>query len=184
MTQLVVHTLQSAPEGARAALEQSQKALGFVPHLYGVLAENPVVLEAYQAMAGYFTKAGFSRTEQELIPLIVAVENRCTFCVAAHSALASMQQVSPAIIEAVRANKAIEDGKLEALRVFTKQVVHERGFVADVDLERFLQAGYTKAHVLGVVLGAAWKTISNYANHLADTPINEAFAPFAWTPPE
>ena len=55
--------------------------------------------------------------------------------------------------------------------------------VPDADVAAFLEAGYTKAHVLGVVLAVAWKTISNYANHLAETELNEAFAQFAWKPP-
>ena len=182
MAKFQFHTPQTAPEAARPALEAAQKSLGFVPNLYGMLAENPAALEAYQTLAGIFAKAGFSPVEQQLIPLIVSVENQCSFCVGAHSALSTIAKVSPDIINAVRDGAPIGDAKLEALRAFTLKVIRERGFVADADVARFLEAGYTKAHVLGVVLGVAWKTISNYANHLAETPLNEAFAPFAWSP--
>lgn len=182
MARFEFHTRQSAPAAARPALEAAEKSLGFVPNLYGVLAENPAALEAYQTLAGIFTKAGFSPVEQQLLPLIVSVENECGFCVGAHSALASMAKVSPDIINAIRDGAPIGDAKLEMLRAFTVKVIRERGFVADADVARFLEAGYTKAHVLGVVLAVAWKTISNYANHLGETPLNQAFAPFAWTP--
>ena len=183
MVSFPIHTAQSAPEAARAALEGAQKSLGFIPNLYAVLAENPAVLEAYQTLAGIFAKAGFSPVEQQLIPLIVSVENGCGFCVGAHSAIATMHKVSPDIVNAVRQASPIHDRKLEALRTFTRKVIQERGFAADADVAAFLEAGYTKAHVLGVVLGVAWKTVSNYANHLAETPLNDAFAQFAWTPP-
>lgn len=182
MAKFDFHTPQSAPEAARPALEAAQKSLGFVPNLYGMLAENPAVLEAYQTLAGIFAKAGFSPIEQQLVPLIVSVENQCRFCVGAHSALATMAKVSPDLIKAIRDGDPTGDPKLEALRSFTLKVMRERGFVADADVARFLEAGFTKAHVLGVVLGVAWKTISNYANHLAETPLNPAFAPFEWTP--
>ena len=35
--------------------------------------------------------------------------------------------------------------------------------------------------VLEVILGIAYKTLSNYTNHLVDTPVDEAFAKQAWT---
>ena len=38
------------------------------------------------------------------------------------------------------------------------------------------------AAVLAVVLGVALKVISNYTNHVAETPVNEAFQKHAWTP--
>lgn len=184
MPKFQFHTPQSAPEVARPALEAAQKSLGFVPNLYAMLADNPAALEAYQTLGAIFAKAGFSLVERELLPLIVSVENKCSFCVGAHSALATMAKVSPDVIEAIRNARPIADAKLEALRAFTVKVIRERGFVADADVARFLEAGYTKAHVLGVILAVAWKTISNYANHLADTPLNEQFAAFAWTPQE
>jgi len=182
MANFPIHTALSAPEAARPALEAAQKSLGFIPNLYAVLAENPAALEGYQALAGIFAKAGFAPVEQQIIPLIVSVENDCGFCVGAHSAISTMQKVPADVITAIRQGAPIADRKLEALRIFTKKIVHERGFAADADVSAFLEAGYTKAHVLGVVLGVAWKTISNYANHLAETPLNDAFAQFAWTP--
>ena len=39
MTDFKVHTIESAPAASRATLEKAQKSLGFVPNLYGVLAE-------------------------------------------------------------------------------------------------------------------------------------------------
>jgi len=35
---------------------------------------------------------------------------------------------------------------------------------------------------LEVIVGIAFKTLSNFTNHLADTPIDKQFAPFAWEP--
>jgi alkylhydroperoxidase family enzyme len=44
----------------------------------------------------------------------------------------------------------------------------------------FLNAGFTPQQALEVVLGIGLKTLSNYTNHLADTPLDEAFAGRAW----
>jgi hypothetical protein len=35
--------------------------------------------------------------------------------------------------------------------------------------------------VLDVILGMAQKTMSNYVNHVAQTPVDEVFKPLAWT---
>ena len=45
----------------------------------------------------------------------------------------------------------------------------------------FLNAGYTRTQVLEVVLGVGVKTLSNYTNHIADTPLDAAFAKAAWS---
>jgi alkylhydroperoxidase family enzyme len=48
------------------------------------------------------------------------------------------------------------------------------------DVKPFLDAGYTERQVLELVLAAAVKTISNYTNHLFDTPLDAPFRPREW----
>ena len=109
----------------------------------------------------------------------INVEHECHYCVPAHSAIAGMMKVDPAITEALRNETPLPE-KLEALRQFTLTVVRQRGQVADADTEAFLNAGYSKQQILEVVLGVAQKVMSNYVNHLAETPVDEAFKPFVW----
>ncbi|WP_176466211.1 hypothetical protein [Aliifodinibius salipaludis] len=45
------------------------------------------------------------------------------------------------------------------------------------DLQAFIDVGYSKQNVLEVNLIIALKKISNYTNHLAETPLDEAFEP-------
>ena len=61
-------------------------------------------------------------------------------------------------------------------------MVRERGWVSDAEVTRFLDAGWTRANVLEVVLGVGLKTISNYVNHIAGTPVDAAFQAAAFTP--
>ncbi len=44
-----------------------------------------------------------------------------------------------------------------------------------------LGAGYGQQQVLEVVLGVGIKTMSNYTNHIAHTPVEEAFAAASWS---
>ena len=40
----------------------------------------------------------------------------------------------------------------------------------------------TQEQVLEVLVGIAMKTLSNYTNHIAETPIDAQLRPFAWEP--
>jgi len=50
------------------------------------------------------------------------------------------------------------------------------------ELQRFLDAGFRREQVFEVLVGVAMKTLSNYANHIAGTPLDQRLQPFAWAP--
>ena len=182
MAEFTLHDSTTAPEGARDFIAGVEKKMGFVPSLFAVFAENPAVLDAYTQLADQFGKTGLSPLEQQIVTITSSVENECHFCVAAHTTISEGQGLDLSVIEAVREDRALADPKLEALRIFTKKVVIDRGFVSDCDVDAFLRAGYDRAAVLAVIVGVALKVISNYTNHVAETPVNEAFQKHAWTP--
>ncbi len=182
MANFTLHDSNTAPDGARDFIAGVEKKMGFVPSLYAVFAENPAVLTAYTQLADQLGKTGLSPLEQQIVTIAASVENECHFCVAAHTTISEGQGLDLSVIDAVREDRAIADPKLEALRLFSKKVVIDRGFVSDTDVDTFLAAGYDRSAVLAVILGVALKVISNYTNHVAETPVNEAFQKHAWTP--
>ncbi len=175
-----VHTPETAPAAARETLAGAKKAFGFVPNLLGVMAEAPVLVKAYTTLSRIFDETSFSPAERQVVLLTVSYENGCEYCVAAHSVIAGVQQVPGDVVEAIRDGKPIADRKLEALRRFTAAVTKTRGWPSIDETKAFLKAGYTKTQVLEVVLGVGMKTLSNYTNHIAGTPLDEAFARAAW----
>ena len=182
MTKFTLHDSNTAPAGARDFIAGVEKKMGFVPSLYAVFAENPTVLNAYTQLADQLGKSGLSPLEQQIVTIAASVENECHFCVAAHTTISEGAGLDLDVIAAVREDRPIDDPKLEALRVFSKKMVIDRGFVSDTDVDAFLAAGYDRAAVLAVILGVALKVISNYTNHVAETPVNAAFQKHAWTP--
>jgi alkylhydroperoxidase family enzyme len=60
-------------------------------------------------------------------------------------------------------------------------VTKTRGRPSIDDTRAFLSAGFTKAQVHEVVLGVGMKTLSNYTNHVAGTPLDTASARAAWS---
>jgi len=186
MTTFKLHTLASAPVGSLPTLEAANKEMGFIPNLYAHLASSPVTLEAYKQLGALLEKSAFNPVEQQTLLLAISFENRCAYCVAAHSFIArNIVKADAAIIAALRGGQVLPDAKLNALANFVRAVVQERGWVADSnELKEFFAAGYTQQHALEVILGVAMKTISNYTNHLTETPLDAAFADEKWALPD
>ncbi|AIM59277.1 carboxymuconolactone decarboxylase [Cellulophaga lytica] len=181
MTTLKVHNIESAPEAAKPLLEKSKKAYGMIPGLHGVLASSPQILEAYQTLHELFTQTSFNEAELTVVWQAINVEHACHYCVPAHTGIAKMMKVDDAIIDALRDETPLEDAKLEALRTMTLTIVKNRGNVSKEELDAFYAAGYGEQHVLEIILGLSQKVISNYTNHIANTPVDEAFQKFAWS---
>ena len=185
MSDYVVHTSASAPQDSVALLERSKQLYGgMIPNIHAVMAEAPALLEAYQALNEIFARTSLTTVEQNVVWLAVNFENGCTYCMAAHSAVAMHAGLGKADIDALRAGHELADPQLEALRSFTAHMVRERGRPDAAYTERMHDAGYTNATVLEVILAIGMKTLSNYTNHVAHTPLDKAFTAQTWTAPD
>jgi alkylhydroperoxidase family enzyme len=181
MTTLKIHSIESAPEASKPFLENSQKAYGMIPGLHGVLAGSPGLLNAYQTLHELFVASSFNENELTVVWQTINVEHACHYCVPAHTGIAHMMKVDNDIIESLRNETPLADAKLEALRTFTLSMVRNRGNVSEEELNAFYAAGYGEQQVLDIILGLSQKVISNYTNHIANTPVDAAFQKFAWS---
>lgn len=180
MTDFPSHDLDTAPDASKPLLENSQKAFGRLPGLHKVMADSPQALEGYQVVHRLFTETTFDADEMAVIWQSINVEHECHYCVPAHTGIAKRMKVSDEISEALRNETPLPSAKLEALRTFTLAMLRERGNVTDTQMKAFFDAGYTHRAVLDVILGLSQKVMSNYINHVAQTPLDEPVKPFAW----
>ena len=159
--------------------------MGMIPNMYTRMANSPGAFETY--LHGYerFRKdSGFTPAEQEVVLLSISFENGCEYCVAAHSVVAdTSSRVPREVTDAIRAGKPVPDAKLRALSELTRAIVSTRGRPLEKDVRAFLAAGYAERQILELVLAVAVKTISNYLNHLFETPVDDAFRSRAWSAP-
>jgi uncharacterized peroxidase-related enzyme len=165
-----LHTLDTAPEASRNGLEQVKQKFGRVPNFFAVAAESPAAVNAYLSLSNIFRTTALTPAEQQIVILTASVENKCDYCVAAHSRGAKAAGVPEDVINAITARNRLKDPKIEALRHLVSQIVEERGWLSDADVQAFLGSGYTKAQLLDVMVGVSMKTLSNYINHLTDPP--------------
>lgn len=177
-----LHTLASAPAAAKPALEWYQQQFGMVPHLAGVLAESPALLLSYWGTQLNLSQHGqLARHETNIVQTVVAHANRCQYCVAGHTAFGKTPFFgnTDGQLEAIRRDLDFAEPKLNALRDFTLLVLENQGRLSSSQLAKFLDAGYTRSHALEIVACIAAKVMSNFANQLALTPLDAAFAPLA-----
>ena len=183
MSLFKVHTKESAPEKALPVLETAEAMFGFTPNLLGVMATSPALAEAYLALSKIFEKStALTPTERQIVLLTVSRYHECHYCMAAHSIVADMQSIPMEITLAIRNDGPIPDLKLEALRTLVTALVDQRGEISELEIKHFLDAGYQLVHLMDVMVGIGQKTLSNYTNHLAETPLDAAFKDRAWSP--
>ncbi|WP_289041187.1 carboxymuconolactone decarboxylase family protein [uncultured Zobellia sp.] len=180
MSTLTIHTLETASEDSKPLLEKSIKAYGNIPNLHGVLASAPGLLEAYQSIHELFVNSSFDNDELTVVWQTINVEHECHYCVPAHTAIAKMMKVDDAITEALRNGTQLPSEKLQVLHETTLKIVRNRGYIDPKDVKAFYAAGYEERQLLEIILGLSQKVISNYVNHIAETPVDAAFEKFAW----
>ena len=181
MTKLTIHDLNTAPEQSKPLLEASLKANGRIPGLHGVLASSPELLEAYQALHKLFVASSFDNEELTVVWQTINVEHECHYCVPAHTGIANMMKVDPAITEALRNSEPLPTAKLQALHDTTLAIVRQRGYITDEQVGAFFSAGYQERQLLEIILGLSQKVISNYVNHIAETPVDKVFEKYQWS---
>jgi len=181
--QFTIHSETTAPAASQPSLKAAEASFGMVPNLHKILAESPAALEGYATLWSIFDTTSFTRAERQIVYLTSNYENECRYCMAGHSVLAKGSGLADNHISAIRDGVALADPRLEALRAFTSKIVVQRGWVSEEDVQIFLNAGFTHQQVLEVILGVAVKVISNYTNHVADTPLDDFMAGTVWTPP-
>ncbi len=180
MTTFPLHSSETAPEGSKPILAAAQKKFGFVPNLFRVMAEAPAAAEAYLTVMDIFERSSLSDAEKQTVLLSASFVNGCDYCMAAHTAVAAMKNVPSGIVEALRTGAVLPDAKLNALAVLTRSVVETRGWPTEAAKEAFFAAGYGTSAYLEVIVGVTVKTLSNYVNHAADTPLDTAFEAHKW----
>ena len=181
MSKFKVHSIESASEASKPMLEASVKGFGMLPNLHGVMAESPAMLEAYKTIHNIFaTKTNFNADELTVVWQTINVENECHYCVPAHTGIAHGMKVDAAITDALRNETPLADAKLETLRNTTLAIVRKKGNISESDMQAFLDAGYTNASYLDILVGYSQKIMSNYTNHAAKTEVDEPFKEFAW----
>jgi alkylhydroperoxidase family enzyme len=172
----------SATESQQAIFAKAEQGFGFVPNIINAFSESPVLADAMLDLYAKFAETSFNPVESHVVLQTINVLNQCLYCVPAHSTGARNGGVEVALDESLRNNQPLDDPKFEALRQFAAQMIEQRGHVTNEQFNTFINAGYTRQSALEVVFLITVKTLTNYANHITGTDLDDAFKPLEWSP--
>jgi len=181
MTEFKLHDRNTAPQDAHDGLYAVEEKYGFIPNLMAIMAEAPPLMQGYLDLSQLLEKTSFNPQEHNLLLLAISAANGCDYSVAAHTLSAKSAKLPQEAIDAVRDEEPIPDDRLEALRQIAQSMVKDRGRPNEAVIQAFFEASYTRANLLEVILAVGMKTLSNYTNHVAETPLDGAFAQAAWS---
>src|SRR3984885_14134987 len=175
-----IHTIDSAPEHSKSALEQLRQAFGVVPNLAAAIANSPKLINSLVGVFQQVHSSSLTEQEIQIVLLTDAVVNSCPYAVAFHTALALKQEVNPEETAAIRARLVPKDRRFGALSTLAKTLIEKRGHLSEQELDAFLAADFTQEQILEVIAIAAASTITNYAGTIANPPLEDQFQHFAW----
>jgi uncharacterized peroxidase-related enzyme len=173
----------ATPDAAvQALLDRTCAKLGYIRHGQAALLHRPAVVLAQDALSqavNHDAESGLSRTERELIALVVSSENRCQPCVLAHAAALRELTGDAFRVEQVTINyrHAGLSGRERALADYALRVTHDPGGLEAEALEPLRAAGLAELDILDAAAVAAYFNFSNRINSALGVPPNEeAFA--------
>ena len=66
------YSIETAPEGSRALMKDIEGAFGFMPEIFGYMAESPEMLEAYTTVKDLMSKTSLTPAQQQLVLLAIS----------------------------------------------------------------------------------------------------------------
>ena len=164
-------TIDAAPTATHTSLKAVEKQLVRVPNMFRVVANSPAALTGYLQLSAASAQGGLGTATLERIALAVAEINGCDYCLAAHSFLYRKVKLDDAELTANRSG-ASNDPKADAAVRFAAAVVRQRGQVSNDQVQAVLNAGYSDAHVVDILLAVALNTFTNYVNEVTQTEVD------------
>ena len=165
-------TIEASPEQSQPILQNVQKSMGSVPNLFRLVGNSPAALEGYLGLNAALAKGVLDSATRERIALAIANVNECTYCNSAHTLLG--KKVGKLTDEEMDANRQgrSNDARADAAVKFAVSVTEQRGKVSDAEVQSLLDAGYSEAEAVEIVVHVALNTLTNYVNEVFGTEVD------------
>lgn len=165
----------ATPPTAQEILEQVKHKYGFVPNVLREMSASPAALQVYVTGQDALAKGSLSAIEQQAVQVTVAAHNACEYCQAAHSWIGQKVGITPKDLEAIKTGTRPQNTEVAGIVEAARALLERRGWLAEEQLRALEESGVTRAKLYEVIAFIGLKTMSNYVNHIAHTPIDDAF---------
>ncbi|QKJ66572.1 carboxymuconolactone decarboxylase family protein [Deefgea piscis] len=152
-------------------LAQIQQAFGATPNMFKAVANSPAALTS---MWGSFAALGAGVLGAKLgeqIAVAIANQNRCEYCLAAHTVLGKNAGVSADELRAAQAGQS-SDPKTAAALAFALKVVKNRAQVSNQDISELRAVGFDDEHIVEILAHIALNIFTNYVNVAFEVPVD------------
>jgi uncharacterized peroxidase-related enzyme len=165
---LSVPPADGLPEQVATGIGPVAKKIGFVPNVARLLAISP---DHFTGWWRYFDElmrgpSGLSKTQREMIAVVVSAEARCPYCQAAHAAALRLRTKDPELADrlAVNYRHVALPAQDRAMLDFAVKLTHTPQACEEGDVARLREAGFSDTDILHIVEVTA---IFNYNVRLA-----------------
>lgn len=165
---LSIPAIDCLSEAVDAEIAPVAKKIGFVPNVARLLAVTP---DHFMGWWRYFDDlmrgpSGLTKTQREMIAVVVSAEARCPYCVAAHTAALRLRTKDADLVDRLAVNhRHLElPAKDRAMLDFAVKLTHTPEACDEGDITRLRAMGFTDEDVLHIVEVTA---IFNYNVRLA-----------------
>jgi uncharacterized peroxidase-related enzyme len=146
--------------------------LGVVPNMMRTMGNSPALLEGSLNLSKSLAGGSLGGKTATLISLVVAENNRCNYCLSAHSYIgANLQKIDEATMSAARKGNAT-DTKTDAILKFAKVLVNDRGQASDSDMQALQSAGVSQGEIAEIIGHVGLNILTNYFNNIVKTEID------------
>lgn len=165
---LAVPSAGGLPDQVEAEIGPVARKIGFLPNVARLLAISP---EHFTGWWRYFDAlmrgpSGLSKTQREMIAVVVSAEARCPYCQAAHAAALRLRTKDPELVDRIAVNYRHVDlpHQDRVMLDFAIKLTRTPEACEEADLTRLREAGFSDADILHIVEVTA---IFNYNVRLA-----------------
>jgi len=178
MTNFPVPDTEDLPEDLRERIEEETEKAGFTPNVFRAYGYKPSHFRPFfQYHDALVEDTPLDREEVEMIVVTVSGVNDCLYCVVAHGALCRVYAEAPKLADQLATNHRQADlsEQHRAMLDFAVKVTESPERVTDDDIQRLLDAGFTREAVWDVTSVVAFFNLSNRLASVADMRPNDEF---------
>jgi uncharacterized peroxidase-related enzyme len=160
--------LDDADDELRALYDEIIDTRGKVANILTVHSLNPAALadhlQLYDTLL--FGQSNLRRAEREAIAVVVSAENNCTYCVEHHGEALSAYWSKDRVAQMTADYTALDDldETLRAACDIATKLTHSPDAMAEADVHRLREAGWSDRSILDIVLITAY---FNFVNRIA-----------------
>lgn len=162
-----------------AYFQKCQEKLGFVPNVLVAYAFDNAKLETFVAFYNdlMLAPSGLSRLEREMIAVAVSSQNRCYYCLTAHSAAVRQYSGNPVLGEQMAMNyrAARLDRRQRAMLDFAVKLTAEPWSIEEEDRAALRKAGFSERDIWDIAAVAGFFNMSNRVASATDMRPNAIY---------